>query len=112
MKTIEKLVNNGTMISETVSNIEQKAKVLIAQWEQASHERVLLLEKNRGLLEQNRSLQTDLILKNSEISLLKKQLRLQEGVKDEGFEQKHQLKTEIDQYIQEIDKCIEWLQNQ
>jgi chromosome segregation ATPase len=100
------------MISETINSIEQKAKVLIAQLTQLNRERVLLFEKNRELLEQNRTLQTDLILKNSEISHLKKHVRAQEGERKEGFEQKHQLKKEIDQYIIEIDKCIEWLQNQ
>jgi predicted amino acid racemase len=100
------------MISETINSIEQKAKVIIAQLTQLNREHALLLEQNRELLEQNRTLQTDLILKNSEISHLKKQVRTQEGERKEGFEQKHQLKTEIDQYIVEIDKCIEWLQNQ
>ena len=100
------------MISETVNNIEQKTKVLIAHLIQLDRERALLLEKNKELLEQNRTLQTDLILKNSEISYLKKQVRTQGGERVEENEQKQHLKQEINQYITEIDKCIEWLQNQ
>ena len=100
------------MISETVNNIEQKTKVLIAHLIQLDRERALLLEKNKELLEQNRTLQTDLILKNSEISHLKKQVRTQGGERVEESEQKQHLKQEINQYITEIDKCIEWLQNQ
>ena len=100
------------MISETVTNIEQKTKVLIAHLIQLDRERALLLEKNKELLEQNRTLQTDLILKNSEISHLKKQVKTQGGERQEEGEQKQHLKQEINQYITEIDKCIEWLQNQ
>jgi hypothetical protein len=100
------------MISETVNNIEQKTKVLIAHLIQLDRERAFLLEKNKELLEQNRTLQTDLILKNSEISHLKKQVRTQGGERVEESEQKQHLKQEINQYITEIDKCIEWLQNQ
>ncbi len=100
------------MISETISNIEQKARVLIAQLTQLQRERVLLLEKNRELIEQNRTLQTDLLLRDSEISYLKKQLHTQEGERTGGHERNHHLKKEIDQYILEIDKCIDWLQNQ
>jgi hypothetical protein len=105
----QKTANNLAMVSETVNNIEQKTKVLIAHLIQLDRERALLLEKNKELLEQNRTLQTDLILKNSEISHLKKQVKTQGG---ERVEEKHHLKQEINQYITEIDKCIEWLQNQ
>jgi chromosome segregation ATPase len=111
-KLKSKAANNLTMISETVNNIEQKTKVLIAHLIQLDRERALLLEKNKDLLEQNRTLQTDLILKNSEISHLKKQVRTQGGERVEESEQKQHLKQEINQYITEIDKCIEWLQNQ
>lgn len=100
------------MISETANSIEQKARALIAHLTQLKRERVPLLEKNKELTEQNRTLQTDLLLRDSEISYLKKQLRTQEGERLDGHEQKHHLKKEIDQYILEIDKCIEWLQNQ
>lgn len=100
------MVNN----SETINSIERKAQLLIAKMTQLENENVLLLQKNRELLEQNRTLQTDLLLRNSEISYLKKQLEAVE--RTEGVEHNQHLRTEINQYITEIDKCIEWLQNQ
>ena len=100
------------MISETINNIERKAQLLIAKLTQLESENATLLEKNRELLEQNRTLQTDLLLRNSEISFLKKETTAQEVERSEGNERNHHLRTEIDQYILEIDKCIEWLQNQ
>ena len=100
------------MISETINNIQRKAQLLIAKLAQLEHENGLILEKNRELIEQNRILQTDLLLRNSEISFLKKETTAQEVERTEGHERNHHLRTEIDQYILEIDKCIEWLQNQ
>jgi hypothetical protein len=55
-----------------------------------------------------------LLLRESEISHLKTQTLtvVEGGVKTEARERSQHLREEIDQHIQEIDKCIEWLQNQ
>jgi poly(3-hydroxyalkanoate) synthetase len=98
-------------ISEIVNGIEQKTQLLVAKLAVLEKENASLIEKNQSLLEQNRGLQADLLLRNSEISQLGKQVESQEGEGVEEYERKHYLRKEIDQYIQDIDKCIEWLQN-
>ena len=101
-----------TTISKILNGIEQKAHLLTAQLEKLERENSLLTEKNRELAEQNRTLQTNLLLSNSEISHLQTQLETENKIEKgkEGQKQNPNLKREISQYIQEIDQCIEWLQ--
>ena len=98
-------------VSDIVSNIDEKVRLLVEKLKVLESENHDLVDKNQALLEQNRTLQTDLLLRNSEISHLKKQVGTQDGDSVEVYERKHYLRKEIDQYIQDIDKCIEWLQN-
>ena len=99
-----------TTISKILNGIEQKARLLTAQLEKLERENSLLTEKNRELAEQNRTLQTNLLLSNSEISHLQTQLEIENKIGKEGQKQNPNLKRDINQYIQEIDQCIEWLQ--
>jgi uncharacterized membrane protein len=100
-------------ISNIISNIEQKTNALVAELRAVREENAKLNTQNRDLMAQNRALQTDLLLRDSEISHLKKHsITEQEVVRTEAGTQNHQLRKEIDQYIVDIDKCIEWLQNQ
>ena len=99
-----------TTIANILNNIEQKVRLLTTQLEKIERENSILTEKNRELAEQNRTLQTNLLLSNSEISHLQTQLETENKLGKEGQKQNPNLKRDINQYIQEIDQCIEWLQ--
>jgi regulator of replication initiation timing len=99
-------------IYNTIHNIEQKTSALLAQLVALKEENALLKTQNREITTHNRALQTDLLLRDSEISYLKKNNIGQEVERTEAGTQNHHLRQEIDQYITEIDKCIDWLQNQ
>jgi chromosome segregation ATPase len=101
-------------ISEQINSIEKKVRLVVARMAMLQDENGTLKVKNRELVEQNRNLKADLLLRESEISHLKTQTLtvVEEGVKTEARERSQHLREEIDQHIQEIDKCIEWLQNQ
>ncbi len=99
-------------VSEIVSNIEHRVQLLVKKLEVLERQNTDLNDKNQVLVEQNRTLQAELLLKNSEISHLNKQIVSPGGVEEskEARERKYHLRKEIDQYIHEIDQCIEWLQ--
>lgn len=99
-----------TTIANILNNIEQKVRLLTTQLGKIERENSILTEKNRELAAQNRTLQTNLLLSNSEISHLQTQLETENKLGKEGQKQNPNLKREISQYIQEIDQCIEWLQ--
>ena len=101
-------------VSEIVIGIEQKVWLLVNKLAALERDNAELTEKNQALLEHNRTLQADLLLTKSEISQLTQQAKTQNGEEEESKEareRKHHLRKEIDQYIVEIDQCIEWLQN-
>lgn len=101
-------------VSEIVNGIEHKVWLLVNKLAALERENAELIEKNQALLEHNRTLQADLLLTHSEISHLTNQtktLNAEEEESIEARERKHHLRKEIDQYILEIDQCIEWLQN-
>ena len=94
-------------LSEKIGGIESKVRQLASKLEH-------LQEENNALLNENKLLKKDLIQKNTEIIGLEKRSKiLPLAVKTSGNEDKRskQLKKEIAQYIKEIDKCIDWLQN-
>ena len=100
-------------ISEQVNSIDKKVRLLVARVAVLQDENATLKVKNRELTGDIRNLKADLTLRDSEISHLKTHTTSkEEGVKTEARERSEHLRVEIDQYIQEIDKCIEWLQNQ
>lgn len=103
-----------TGFSEQINNIEKKIRLVIARMAVLQDENATLKIRNKELVEQSRNLKADLLLRESEISHLKAQTLtvVEGGVKTEARERSQHLREEIDQHIQEIDKCIEWLQNQ
>ncbi len=105
-------------VSETLDSIEQKIRLLTARLENFERDVELLKQENRAL-------QTDLLLRDSEISHLKNALTVsteakepevrdfRENINDDFFkssDKNHQLRLEIDRYIRQIDECIETLQ--
>ncbi|NJN33047.1 MAG: hypothetical protein HC817_01125 [Saprospiraceae bacterium] len=106
------------VVSETLDSIEQKIRLLTTRLENFERDVAILKQ-------QNRALQTDLLLRDSEISHLKNALivsteakepevhDIRENINDDSFkssERKHQLRLEIDRYIRQIDECVETLQ--
>lgn len=74
-----------------------------------------LQQENAALTEENRKLTDELASKGTMVSELQAKLAngqqkiVTEVKKEAGMDKK--LRKEIDQYIKEIDKCIDWLQN-
>ena len=99
-------------INETLESIERKTRLLIARLARLESDNAALLEQNQKYGAENRSLQTDLLLRDSEISHLKTQLAVaQDSPKNGKSSAKTQhIRKEIDQYISDVDTCIEWLQ--
>ena len=98
-------------LTATLDKIERKMQLLIARLTQVEHDKATLSAENKQLIDENRSLQAHKLLDKSEISHLKSQLAAQEAFYTEGATaKKHHIRKEIDQYIAEVDRCIEWLQ--
>ncbi len=74
-----------------------------------------LESQNLSLLEENKQIKVELSQHREMVDLLKKKLdRTQQALEVSTNQQPEQMdayRQRIDQYIQEIDKCIEWLQN-
>ena len=92
-----------------VANIEQKLISLIEELKN-------LRSENDVLSEENKKLKADLAVQSDRIGNLTQRLYNtqqalagQRGDNDQESSQK--LRKQIDQYIDEIDKCIAWLQN-
>ena len=95
-------------LSEKIDNIELKIRQLGLKVERLRNE-------NADLTKQNEHLKAELDKQQGAVGALKDKLTKTQGVleRQEFGEKAHtqQLKQQLDQYIQEIDKCIEWLQN-
>ena len=96
-------------MTDRVSNIEKKVLQLVELTNK-------LRQENAVLSEGNKKLKADMEVQNDRISNLtdrlyntQQALAGQRGGNDKESSQK--LKKQIDQYISEIDKCIEWLEN-
>jgi hypothetical protein len=98
-------------LNEILESIERKTRLLIARLARLESDNAALLEQNQKLTTENRALQTDLLLRDSEISHLKTLTVTQEQPKKDGSNVRtHKIRKEIDQYISDVDSCIEWLQ--
>jgi hypothetical protein len=102
-------------VNETLESIERKTRLLIARLARLESDNAALLDKNEKLTTENRALQTlqaDLLLRDSEISHLKTQLLVTSEQSKNGLTnvRTQQIRKEIDQYITDVDSCIEWLQ--
>ena len=89
-----------------IEQIELKIRLLANKLEQAEAERKVLLVENKQL-------KIDLSESKNAIDVLTKKLETTQHIlaeeRAEGSERKKMLKRQIEQYIEEIDKCIEWL---
>ena len=94
--------------SEKIDRIESKVK-------QLNQKQDVLQEENAHLKMENRQLKADLVQeqkhKDELIQQLEKTQRALERKRKNDPESVQQLRQEIDKYIAEIDKCLEWLHN-
>jgi predicted nuclease with TOPRIM domain len=99
-------------LNETLESIERKTRLLIARLARLESDNAALLDQNKKLTTENRALQTDLLLRDSEISQIKTQLTVTQDLPKNGSAnvRTQQIRKEIDQYITDVDSCIEWLQ--
>ena len=95
-------------LSERIDNIELKLRQLGLKMERLQGEKLALLDENKQLkIELDRQKGTADVLKDK----LERTQRVLSQKQEEDLEQSEQLKDQIDQYIKEIDRCIEWLHN-
>lgn len=103
------------MLTNRLENIEQKIRQLAKKMEQ-------LQQLNVALEDENRKLKSNLAVLKEELNnqanthkaaVAAPQQAMATAPTNTGTDDKRskQLKKEIEQYIKEIDKCIEWLQN-
>ncbi len=95
-------------VTDLFENIELKIKQLALKVER-------LEKENIALKSENEKQKVELDLQKDTVSALNEQLLETQMVvsskKNEDREHSEQLKQQMDQYIKEIDKCIEWLHN-
>ncbi|HMO41548.1 MAG TPA: hypothetical protein PKC76_19035 [Saprospiraceae bacterium] len=93
-------------INEQIEGIEIKVRQVALKLERLQRE-------NATLIAENQQLKTDMDKQEAMIIALKNKLETAQSAMeqraDEETEHSRQQKQLIDQYIQEIDKCIEWL---
>ncbi len=94
-------------MTQELKQIEQKIRLLLEELDNLRKENAALTEENNKLrtnLEVQKDLASELAqrLSNSQRALAR-----QKGDETEGSQK---LRKQIDQYITEIDNCIEWLQ--
>lgn len=96
------------MLSEQLNSIEIKIKKLIEQLATCQ-------EANIALKKENQYIRTELKNKVDKISALdyklSKTTQALEKKREDDPKSSKDLRKEIDIYISEIDKCIEWLQS-
>lgn len=95
-------------ISEKILQIETKAEKLASVV-------ALLRSENAALKEQNEKLKATLSKNEEMVVDLKHQLektqQALDGKREHDPELNVKLRKQLDKYIEEIDKCIEWLEN-
>ncbi len=93
-------------LSEQIDSIEIKIRQLVLKMERIQKE-------NAELQEENQLLKTELDRQKGAVHALKDKLEKTQRVVDSQrngkTEQSEKLREQLDQYIHEIDKCIEWL---
>ncbi len=95
-------------LSEQLERIELKLRQLALDIRQ-------IKRQNEELSEQNHQLQLEIALKDQTIARLREELSAAQSrvllQEQADLDKAKQLKVQVDQYIREIDKCIEWLTN-
>jgi predicted nuclease with TOPRIM domain len=93
-------------LSEQIDSIELKTRQLALKMERVQRE-------NAALQEENKKLKAELDRQKGTASALKDKLEKTQRALDLQREEQpahsNELKGQLDQYIQEIDQCIEWL---
>ena len=97
-------------LTHTLDNIEKSVRLLKTKLDKLERDNAVLTEQNQRFLAQNRALQTDLLMNESELSYLKTQLKTQEEQEPEAQERQEHLRKEINPYVSELDERLEWLQ--
>jgi regulator of replication initiation timing len=95
-------------MTQQLDSIEQKVKLLLEAM-------TALRQQNASLLQENNKLKAELETQHERIGELTERLTNSQqalvGQRGDDSESNQKLRKQIDQYINEIDKCIEWLQN-
>ncbi|MBI5914814.1 MAG: hypothetical protein HY842_05510 [Bacteroidetes bacterium] len=95
-------------MTQQLENIEQKVRQLVEELEN-------LRRGNAVLTKENNRFKADHEAQNERIGELTQRLTNSQqalaGQRGDDSESSQKLRKQIDQYITEIDKCIEWLQN-
>jgi regulator of replication initiation timing len=95
-------------MNQQLDNIEQKVRLL-------AEAITALRQQNTLLSNENNKLKADLEAQHERIGELTERLTNSQqalaGQRGDDSESNQKLRKQIDQYINEIDKCIEWLQN-
>lgn len=95
-------------IIDQIEQIELKVRQLALKLER-------LHEENDEIKTENERLKAELDRQRGTVGVLKDKLEKTQGVfhqqKETASEHTQQLRQQLDQYIREIDKCIEWLHN-
>ena len=93
-------------LSEQIESIELKIRQLALKMERIQRE-------NAALQEENKQLKAELDRQKGTASALKDKLEKTQRAlglqREEQPEHSKELKDQLDQYIHEIDQCIEWL---
>ena len=96
-------------LSEQIDSIELKIRQLALKMERVQRE-------NAALQEDNKKLKAELDRQKGKASVLEDKLektqRAMDLQREEQPEHSKELKDQLDQYIHEIDQCIEWLRQQ
>lgn len=95
-------------VTDLFENIELKIRQLALKVERLEKENLALKSENEKQ-KVELDLQKDTVIALNE-QLLEAQMAIS-SKKNEDREHSEQLKQQMDQYIKEIDKCIEWLHN-
>ncbi len=96
-------------VTDKLSNIELKVRQLALKLERLNNENSTLLLENKRL--KSELLQNSNKLGQMEEKVVRSKVALDTTKGDKDPEYSRKLRNEIEQYIGEIDKCIEWLQN-
>ncbi|MCU0345676.1 MAG: hypothetical protein MUC59_01950 [Saprospiraceae bacterium] len=95
-------------MTQQLDSLEQKVKLLLEAMN-------ALRQQNASLLKENIQLKAELEAQHERIGELTERLTNSQlalaGQRGDDSENTQKLRKQIDQYIQEIDKCIAWLQN-
>ncbi|MBK9014328.1 MAG: hypothetical protein IPM82_09665 [Saprospiraceae bacterium] len=95
-------------MTQQLENIEQKVRQLVEAM-------TALRQQNAVLSKENNKLKADLEAQQERTGELTERLTNSQqalvGQRGDDSESNQKLRKQIDQYINEIDKCIEWLQN-